>query len=199
MRRLTKSALDVLALIGILPIWAVYFLSTCLMSKENAFPGFSQAMSLIPGFSGVYFRRAFYRLVFPQCDSNACISFGTVFSHPTASLGKTAYIGIGCMIGDVTIEEDVLVGSHVSIINGSRQHGIERLDIPVREQSGEFPRITIGRDTWIGDRAIVMADIGKHCVIGAGAIVTKPIEDYAIAVGNPARVIGSRRTDAAGT
>lgn len=102
------------------------------------------------------------------------------------------------MIGDVTIEEDVLVGSHVSIINGNRQHGIARLDIPVREQPGEFPRITIGRDTWIGDRAVVMADVGKHCVIGAGAIVTKSLDDYAIAVGNPARVIGSRKTNASG-
>ena len=96
------------------------------------------------------------------------------------------------MIGDVTLEDDVLIGSHVSIINGNRQHGIARLDIPIREQSGEWPRITIGRDTWIGDRAVVFADVGKHCVIGAGSVVTKPIPDYAIAVGNPARVIRYR-------
>jgi virginiamycin A acetyltransferase len=196
MKKWTKSFLDIVAILLISPIWAMYALSACAMHKQNVFPGFSHAMSLIPGSCGVYLRRAFYRMVLPRCDADVCISFGTVFSHQTASLGKTAYIGIGCMIGDVTIEEDVLVGSHVSIINGNRQHGIARLDIPVREQPGEFPRITIGRDTWIGDRAVVMADVGKHCVIGAGAIVTKSLDDYAIAVGNPARVIGSRKTDA---
>ena len=48
--------------------------------------------------------------------------------------------------------------------------------------------MTIGRDTWVGDRATVLADVGRHCVIGAGAVVTEPIPDYAIAVGVPAKV-----------
>jgi acetyltransferase-like isoleucine patch superfamily enzyme len=101
------------------------------------------------------------------------------------------------MIGDVSLEDDVLVGSHVSVINGNRQHGIDRLDLPVREQAGEYPRITIGHDTWVGDRTVVMADLGRHCVVGAGSVVTKPVEDYAIVVGNPARVIGSRNVSEA--
>jgi len=96
------------------------------------------------------------------------------------------------MLGDVTIEQDVLVGSNVSIINGNRQHGIERLDIPIREQAGVFPKITVGQDAWIGDRALVMANIGKHAVVGAAAVVTKPVPEYAIVVGNPARVVGYR-------
>jgi virginiamycin A acetyltransferase len=82
----------------------------------------------------------------------------------------------------------------VSIINGNKQHGIERLDIPVREQPGVYPRITIGQDSWIGDRALVMADVGRHAVIGAGSVVTKTVPDYAIVVGNPARIIGYRTT-----
>ena len=40
-----------------------------------------------------------------------------------------------------------------------------------------------------------MADVGKHCVIGAGSVVTRPIPDYAIAVGGPARVIRYRKQD----
>jgi virginiamycin A acetyltransferase len=97
-----------------------------------------------------------------------------------------------CVIGDVTLEDDVIVASHVSIANGPAQHGIERLDIPIREQPGEWPRITIGRDAWIGERAVVLTDLGQHCVIGAGAVVTKSVPDYAIAVGVPARVVSSR-------
>jgi acetyltransferase-like isoleucine patch superfamily enzyme len=77
-------------------------------------------------------------------------------------------------------------------MNGGSQHGIERLDVPIREQPGTWVRVTIGRDSWIGDRAIVLADVGKHCVVGAGSVVTKPLPDYAIAVGSPARVIRYR-------
>jgi acetyltransferase-like isoleucine patch superfamily enzyme len=95
-------------------------------------------------------------------------------------------------LGDVSLEDDVLLGSNVSIMNGGSQHGIDRLDIPIREQTGWWPRITIGRDSWIGDRAIVLADVGHHCVIGAGSVVTKRIPDYAIAVGSPARIIRFR-------
>jgi acetyltransferase-like isoleucine patch superfamily enzyme len=109
-------------------------------------------------------------------------------------LGNNVYVGVGCMLGDVTLEDDVLIGSHVSIINGRRQHGTERLDIPIREQSGDYPRIVIGRDSWIGDRAIVTSDVAKHCVVGAGSVVTKPVPDFAIVVGNPARIRGFRRS-----
>jgi acetyltransferase-like isoleucine patch superfamily enzyme len=110
-----------------------------------------------------------YKCIFPAVGRDVWISFGTVFSHPTARLGSRVYVGVGCMLGDVTLDDDVLIGSHVSIINGQRQHGTARLDVPVREQPGEYPRVTIGIDTWIGDRAIVMASVGRHCVVGAGA------------------------------
>lgn len=196
MRRTVKSFANLFATILVLPVWCGYLLVSAAVGQNRSFPEYSQAMSLIPGTTGVFLRRAFYRLVLPQCDIDSCISFGTVFSHPSASIGKTVYIGVGCMIGDVTLEDDVLIGSHVSVINGNRQHGLDRLDLPVREQPGEYPRINIGRDTWIGDRAVVMANLGSQCVVGAGSVVTKPVEDYAIVVGNPARVIGWRNGDA---
>ena len=97
------------------------------------------------------------------------------------------------MIGSITIEDDVLIGSNVSIINGNQQHGISRVDIPIRDQPGTYANITVGKDSWIGDRSIVMANVGKHCVIGAGSVVTKSIPDYSIAFGNPARVMRDRR------
>src|SRR5262249_7354370 len=120
------------------------------------------------------------------------LSFGRVFSEPTAEIGRSVYVGVYCCLGDITLEDDVLLGSHISIMNGGSQHGIERLDIPIREQPGVWPRITIGCDTWIGDRAVVLANVGKHCVVGAGSVVAKPLPDYAIAVGVPARVVRYR-------
>jgi acetyltransferase-like isoleucine patch superfamily enzyme len=86
----------------------------------------------------------------------------------------------------------VLLGSNVSVMNGSAQHGTDRLDVPIREQPGAWPRVTIGRDSWVGDRAVVMADVGAHCVVGAGSVVTRPVPDFAVAVGSPARVVRFR-------
>lgn len=89
----------------------------------------------------------------------------------------------------------MLISSHVSIPSGGKQHGIDRLDLPIREQPGIWSRVTIGRDSWIGDRAVVLADVGRHCVIGAGSVVTEPIPDYAVAVGVPAKVVRFRNQD----
>lgn len=187
-----KFVANVLSMVAVAPALMAYAIGRMLFGEARAFPGWSQAMSLIPGTIGAYLRRAFYRIAFRECAEGSWIGFGTLFSHAGCRIGRNAYIGCYCCLGEVTLENDVLIGSHVSITNGTAQHGTSRLDIPVREQPGVWPHITIGRDAWIGDRAVVMADIGKHCVIGAGSVVTKPIPDYAIAVGNPARVIRSR-------
>ncbi|MHB8974339.1 MAG: acyltransferase [Pirellulaceae bacterium] len=192
MKSYAKSIAEVVALLAVLLPFVAYWTAARLLGPERAFPGWSQGFAILPGLTGVYLRRAFYRLVLTRCDGDACISFGTVFSHPTASVGRSVYVGVFCCLGDVTLEDDVLIASHVSIANGSRQHGIERLDIPIREQPGTWPRITIGQDSWIGDRAVVLANVGRHCVIGAGAVVTKSIPDYAVAVGVPAKVVRFR-------
>lgn len=193
MKPLLKTLANAAALLLVLPAILFYRLGDCILGRGNAFPGWSQLLSLLPGVSGAYLRRAFFRMVLPRCDRDCFIAFGTVFSHATARLGRKVYVGAYCCLGDVTLEDDVLLGSQVSIMNGGGQHGIERLDVPIREQPGVWPRITIGRDSWIGDRAVVLADVGKHCVIGSGSVVVKPIPDYAIAVGVPARVVRFRK------
>jgi virginiamycin A acetyltransferase len=188
MKRLLKAIAGGTAAVLALPCVLAFRGGGLVLGADKAFPGWSQALSLIPGLCGVYLRRAFYRMVLPRCGADACLSFGTVLSHPTAEVGRGVYAGTYCCLGAVTLEDDVLLGSNVSVLNGGQQHGIERLDIPIREQPGRWPRVTIGRDSWVGDRAVVLADVGKHCVIGAGSVVTKPIPDYAIAVGVPATV-----------
>lgn len=192
MKQSLKAAANALSLALVLPCFLLYCLGALVLRPERAFPGWSQCLSLIPGLVGVYLRRAFYRLVFPRCAADAWIGFGTVFSHRTAEVGRSAYIGVYCCLGDVTLEDDVLLGSHVSVTNGAAQHGTERLDVPIREQPGVWPRVTIGRDSWIGDRAVIMADIGCHCVVGAGSVVTRPIPDFAVAVGIPAKIVRFR-------
>ncbi len=58
-----------------------------------------------------------------------------------------------------------------------------------------YAPITVGDDTWIGASATLLpgVTIGKCCLIGAGAVVTRVVPDYAIAAGVPARVIGDVR------
>lgn len=192
MKRCCKALANFLALLLALPCFLAYCACRMVLGPARAFPGWSQALSLLPGHSGVYVRRAFYRLVLPRCSADSWLGFGTVISHASAEVGQHAYVGVYCCLGDVVLHKDVLIGSHVSISNGGEQHGSDRLDIPMREQPGKFPRVTIGQDTWIGDRAVVLADIGAHCIIGAGSVVTRPIPDYAIAVGVPARVVRFR-------
>jgi virginiamycin A acetyltransferase len=194
MKTLLKAFANGLAKLVVLPAFLLYQVGQLALGPEKAFPGWSQAFSLLPGLTGVYLRRAFYQLVLPRCGTDSCLSFGTVFSHSTAEIGHRVYAGLFCCLGNITLDDDVLLGSHVSIMNGSKQHGIERLDIPIREQPGTWPRVTVGKDSWIGDRALVLADVGEHCVIGAGSVVTKPIPDYGIAVGTPAKVIRYRNS-----
>jgi tetrahydrodipicolinate N-succinyltransferase len=57
--------------------------------------------------------------------------------------------------------------------------------------------VVIGNAVWIGDSVIILpgVTVGNGAVIGAGSVVTKPIPAYAVAVGNPARVIRKRFAD----
>ena len=197
MRMFAKSTLKWCCRLLVLPAFLLYRLHALAAGFERAFSGWSQLFSLIPGLTGVHLRQAFYRSTMRQCGDDASISFGTLFSHPEISIGQSSYIGNFCSIGNVTIEEDVLIASHVSIMNGCRQHGTERLDVPIREQSGVWEPVTIGRNSWIGERATIAADVGHDCLIGAGSLVLKPVPDYAIVVGVPARVIGDRRNQPA--
>ena len=73
---------------------------------------------------------------------------------------------------------------------------MERIDIPMGEQGDKEPTpLHIAGDVWIGARVIVLPGcrrIGHGAVIGAGAVVTKDVPDWAIVVGNPAKVIRYR-------
>ncbi len=194
-RRLAKSGLQLVCVGAMLPAIVVYRLQAIAMGRSKVFPGWSQILSLIPGLTGVHLRNAFFRLTMNQCSAESHIGFGTIFSGADVSVGPGVYIGHYCSIGEVTIQKNVLIASHVSIMNGCHQHGTERLDVPIREQAGHHEAVTIGQDTWLGERAIVAASVGKHCIIGAGSLVLHPVPDYCIAVGVPARILRDRRSE----
>ncbi|RJP56666.1 MAG: acyltransferase [Candidatus Auribacter fodinae] len=192
MKTVLKTLFNLFCLLCVLPFYCLYRIEALCIKTDQPFQGMSQFFSLFPGLSGNYLRRAFYYLALEKSTLDCCISFGTIFSSANAQIGHNVYIGSRCTLGDVNLGDDVLLGSNVDIINGAKQHYIGDITIPIREQGGEYPKVTIGADTWIGNDAVVMCNIGTKCIIGAGSVVIKDVEDYSIAVGSPAKVIKKR-------
>lgn len=107
-------------------------------------------------------------------------------------------IGSNCSIGhyneiyttkEIIIEDYVLTADRVYI--SDNLHGYENPKIPIIKQPiKQINTVRIGKGSWLGvGVAVIGAKIGKHCVVGANAVVTKDIPDYSVAVGIPAKVI----------
>jgi virginiamycin A acetyltransferase len=192
-RELLKTVARGVALLLVLPWLLVYWAKIPLLGRDQALEGSSESLSVIPGLRGKYMRRAFLACVLAECHPTASIGFGVLFSKTGARIGANVYLGPRCHIGLVTIEPDVLLAAGCHITSGAQTHGFEDLSRPIREQQGTPTIVHIGAGAWIGSGAIVMADVGRNTIVGAGAVVTKPLPDEVIAVGVPARVIRSRR------
>ena len=189
MKKIVKKIASTICFVIAFPFYMFYRLESFLLKTEQPFCGMSQFVSLFPGIGGEYLRREFYKLSLKSCSDDCCISFGTIFSHPGVEIGKGVYIGAYCTIGLVSLGDNVLLGSNVDITSGRRQHCFDSTDKPIRQQGRVFQRVYIGQDSWIGNGVIVTADIGTKCIVGAGSVVVKQIDDLGVAVGNPARVI----------
>ena len=150
-------------------------------------------LSLVPGLPGNYLRGAFYRLSLMKFSDDSCVEFGTVLSQRSIEMGRGVYVGLRCSIGECRIEDDVVIGSNVDIISGTKQHFFDSMTIPIREQGGVLEKIVIGEDSWLGNGSIITANVGKKSVIGAGSVVVHDIEPFSVAVGNPARTIKKRQ------
>lgn len=108
---------------------------------------------------------------------------------------RGAVIGENCHIhGSIDNGHEFLVsmGDNVTLASGSRllTHDGSTKKILGYSRIG---RVDIGNDVFIGAAAIVLPNvkIGNKVIVGAGSVVTKDIPDNSVAVGNPARVIGT--------
>jgi len=193
MKQWIKMVMSVICFIIVSPFYVFYKVEGFIIRTEQPFCGMSQFFSLIPGLVGEYLRREFYKLALKRCAGDCCISFGTIFSHPSAEIGKGVYIGAYCTLGTVSLGENALLGSNVDIMSGKKQHSFKDFDVPIKEQGGRVERVFIGKDTWVGNSVVIMANVGEKCVVGAGSVVVDGIEDRSIVAGNPARVFRKRR------
>lgn len=185
-RRLVMTAFGLLAA----PFTLFYRLTG---RHASTFASIMQVGCLVPALPGLFFRQALLRSMATRCGDSVGVHLGTTFSSPDVQIGDHVYVGLFCSIGRAHIDDWVLIGSHVNVLSGKHQHGYDRLDIPIALQPGRKECVSIGYGTWVGNGAIIMADVGCECIIAAGAVVVDPIPNWSIAVGSPARVVGDRR------
>jgi acetyltransferase-like isoleucine patch superfamily enzyme len=117
------------------------------------------------------------------------------YSRKPFIIGDQTKIGSYCRLsghGSLSIGRDCLLGPHVGIFTSN--HVFSSIDSPINQQGLIGLGVVIEDDCWLGCGVQVMDGIriGKGSVIGAGAVVTKSLPPYSIAVGAPARIIGKR-------
>ncbi len=120
------------------------------------------------------------------------------------SYGGHIRVGDNCSInsfchfsgnGGIDIGNNVLIATQCVLI--SANHNFSQIDIPIALQHETQSPIIIEDDCWLGAGVKVLAGVTIHkgCVIGAGAVVTKDIPAYSVAIGVPAKVVSNRRNN----
>lgn len=143
------------------------------------------------------FRSWLCSMLFQSCGKKLVVENNVYFGN-----GRDFSVGEECALGSgfkstnriVTMGNYLMMAENVLFLGGG--HTYEQLDIPMGHQ-GALPKspLQIDDDVWIGARAMILPGckhIGTGVIIGAGAVVTKDVPDYAIVGGNPAKVIKFR-------
>jgi len=139
-------------------------------------------------------RMQFGNNVVIQNDCWLNIAFNNPHGGPMIIIEDGCNIGRRCII---SAANKIHIGKHVlfapNVFVADTHHEYQKLDIPIMHQgiTTYSDQIYIGDESWIGINAVIMGNvrIGRHCVIGANAVVTKDIPDYCVAVGNPVTVV----------
>ena len=178
------------------------------------------ALAWIPTAAGMGARLLLCRPLFKRCGR---ARFGTGIAMQgckNMSLADGVRIGRGCQLyaegGTLDMGEDaalspgvtvdasgglIRIGKQVAIGPGTvlraANHCFDSLEKPIMLQGHLYGEIVIEDDVWIAANCTITPGtrIGHGAVVGAGAVVTRDVEPYAIVGGVPARVIGSRRKD----
>lgn len=118
--------------------------------------------------------------------------------HAGISIGARSLVGEGCILrgqGGIAIGDDVYLGTLVQVL--AVNHVFHDTTRPISHQGITATGISIADGAWIGSGAIILdgCRVGRNAVVGAGAVVTRDVPDYCVAVGNPARVVRDLRAE----
>lgn len=131
------------------------------------------------------------------CEIGAGSKIGTF-----VEIQKGAVIGANCKISShsfvcegVTIEDGVFVGHGVMFINDLRPRAVTDSGQLQTEADWHLEKTRVCARASIGTHATIMGGItiGTGALVGAGAVVTHDVPDFAVVVGVPARVVGDTR------
>jgi acetyltransferase-like isoleucine patch superfamily enzyme len=116
--------------------------------------------------------------------------------HAGIHIGARSLIGEACILrgqGGIRIGDDVFLAPMVQML--AVNHIYHDTTRPISLQGITCQGIIVEDGAWIGGGAIILdgVRIGKNAVVGAGAVVTRDVPDYCVAVGNPARVVRNLR------
>ena len=191
MRQTIKHLLNLLSQLLVLPLVVPCKLEEIIFSKntELVFHICTHIIALLPGLPGAFLRRAFYSLTLDECSSHCHIGFGSIFSHRSTTVEKHVYIGSYSIIGSAHLGEHCLIGSRVSILSGKALHVLGEDGMWTPYSAERLSQVKLKKNVWVGEGAIIIADVGEGSMVGAGAVVTSNIRSYIIVTGNPARFV----------
>ena len=159
---------------------------------------FTTTLSLLPSKLGIVIRRAWYRRTLKHCGDNLIVDFLAWIRTNKTQVGDNVYIGHGSYVGLAELGSNIMVSAQVIVMSGRHQHRTDRLDTPMNKSGGGDTLVRVGDDVWIGAGAIVGADLADGCVVGAGAVVVKPVNAYEVVAGVPAKCIKMRNSTESG-
>jgi virginiamycin A acetyltransferase len=187
LRLIVKRAIDTICLVAVAPCaW------TCVLDGRGGdavYTLWTQLFAIVPGPPGVFLRRAFYRLTLAETSGTFHVGFGAMFAHRQAAVEDGVYIGPYAMIGTSRLRRGCLIGTRAGIISGSALHEIGSDGRRQPTDWSKLRTVDIGEHAWIGEGALVMADVGKGSTIAAGAVVSNAVPAGVVMAGNPARFI----------
>lgn len=135
---------------------------------------------------------------FLSCGNNCTFDDDAVLlltkPHPSLKIGDFVTIGRGTIISikdSLEIGDYTLIGPYVQITDNNHTSKRENL---IKYQRSTIKKVIIGQDVWIGSGARILAgvSIGNGAIVGANAVVTHDVPNFAVVAGVPARVIKYR-------
>jgi UDP-2-acetamido-3-amino-2,3-dideoxy-glucuronate N-acetyltransferase len=125
--------------------------------------------------------------IMPDCKIGENCNIGqNVVISPQVVLGNNVKVQNNVSIyTGVTCEDDVFLGPSMVFTNVTNPRS-------AINRKSEYAKTVVKKGATIGANATVVCghDIGRYAFIGAGAVVTKDVPDYALVMGNPARQTG---------
>jgi len=190
MRSHLKLILNMVATVSVLPCAATCWIAKKIgIGESQSFLFWGQFLAIIPGLPGVYLRRAYYRMTLDYCAPDCHIGFGTLFAHRESRVESEVYIGNYAMFGHVDLKKGSLIGSRSSILSGMNQHQFSPDGKWLPANLDDFTQVTVGEYAWVGEAAVIMADIGVGAAASAGSVVSQELPDFVVVAGNPARFV----------